>query len=242
MHCPSCNKTLAAGSKCPKCGKMAVASSSDEIDLMPLDVSKEAEAESYQPFPEGPPPPSAKPAKSAPKHADPAELDVPDEVKRKPMPQAYEPPQQSNLMLYVGGGIAGLIILFGLWRMIRTENKIVFGKERFDTTWIVQANSAQVENFDITGTIKWTLDVTPTDDSVLVGVVKRVQAWMDGLLSASGSTLAITHPTVIRAAIVSALGAGPHALRHIDIAPLSRAKLSSDGRRWTLSALIPRRR
>jgi hypothetical protein len=152
---------------------MAVASSSDEIDLMPLDVSKEAEAESYQPFPEGPPPPSAKPAKSAPKLADPSELDVPDEVKRKPMPQAYEPPQQSNLMLYVGGGIAGLIILFGLWRMIRTENKIVFGKERFDTTWIVQANSAQVENFDITGTIKWTLDVTPTDDSVLVGVVKR---------------------------------------------------------------------
>jgi broad specificity phosphatase PhoE len=82
----------------------------------------------------------------------------------------------------------------------------------------------------------------PHGGESLVSVVKRVQAWMDGLLSASGSTLAITHPTIIRAAIVNALGAGPHALRHIDIAPLSRAKLSSDGRRWTLSALIPRRR
>jgi len=70
-------------------------------------------------------------------------------------------------------------------------------------------------------------------------VIHRVQAWMDGLLQPSGSVLAITHPTIIRAAIVSALGAGPHALRHIDIAPLSRAKLSGDGRRWTLSALIP---
>ena len=70
-------------------------------------------------------------------------------------------------------------------------------------------------------------------------VIHRVQAWMDGQLPASGSVLAITHPAVIRAAIVSALGAGPRALRHIDIAPLSRAKLSGDGRRWTLSALIP---
>jgi broad specificity phosphatase PhoE len=71
-------------------------------------------------------------------------------------------------------------------------------------------------------------------------VVDRVQAWMDGLLDVSGSVLAITHPAVIRATIVSALGAGLHAQRHIDIAPLTRVKLSSDGRRWTLQALLPR--
>jgi broad specificity phosphatase PhoE len=79
----------------------------------------------------------------------------------------------------------------------------------------------------------------PHGGESFAGVVERVQSWMDGLISSSGSTLAITHPTVIRAAIVGALGAGPHTLRHIDIAPLSRAKLSNDGRRWTLSALIP---
>ena len=89
----------------------------------------------------------------------------------------------------------------------------------------------------------WLGDPTaaPHGGESFADVVNRVQAWMDGLLLASGSALAITHPTIIRAAIVSALGAGPHALRHIDIAPLSRAKLSSDGRRWTLSALIPRK-
>lgn len=87
----------------------------------------------------------------------------------------------------------------------------------------------------------WLRDPTaaPHGGESFLDVIKRVQAWMDGLLSTSGSALAITHPTIIRAAIVSALGAGPHALRHIDITPLSRAKLSSDGRRWTLSALIP---
>ena len=90
----------------------------------------------------------------------------------------------------------------------------------------------------------WLGDPTsaPHGGESFVGVVKRVQSWMDSLLCTSGSALVITHPTIIRAAIASALGAGPHALRHIDIAPLSRAKLSSDGRRWTLSALIPRRR
>ena len=89
----------------------------------------------------------------------------------------------------------------------------------------------------------WLRDPTaaPHGGESFVDVINRVQAWMDGLLLTSGSVLTITHPTIIRAAIVSALGAGPHALRHIDIAPLSRARLSSDGRRWTLSALIPRK-
>jgi broad specificity phosphatase PhoE len=87
----------------------------------------------------------------------------------------------------------------------------------------------------------WLRDPTaaPHGGESFLDVIKRVQAWMDGLLSTSGSALAITHPAIIRAAIVSALGAGPRAFRHIDITPLSRAKLSSDGRRWTLSALIP---
>ncbi len=87
----------------------------------------------------------------------------------------------------------------------------------------------------------WLQDPTaaPHGGESFADAIDRVQAWMAGLLSTSGSALAITHPTIIRAAIAAALGAGPHALRHIDIAPLSRAKLSSDGRRWTLSALIP---
>jgi broad specificity phosphatase PhoE len=100
---------------------------------------------------------------------------------------------------------------------------------------------AEVQSAEPDALALWLRDPTaaPHGGESFPDVIKRVQAWMDGLLSTSGSALAITHPMIIRAAIVSALGAGPHALRHIDITPLSRAKLSSDGRRWTLSALIP---
>jgi len=102
---------------------------------------------------------------------------------------------------------------------------------------------ANVQTMEPDALAAWVRDpaAAPHGGESFVDVINRVQAWMGGLLLTSGSVLAITHPAVIRAAIVSALGAGPHALRHIDIAPLSRVKLSSDGRRWTLSALIPRK-
>lgn len=70
-------------------------------------------------------------------------------------------------------------------------------------------------------------------------VTTRVGEWMDSLLAGNGSVLAITHATVIRAAIAHALGADATAFRHIDVAPLTRTKLSGGGRRWTLAALIP---
>ncbi len=51
--------------------------------------------------------------------------------------------------------------------------------------------------------------------------------------------LAITHPFVIRAAIAHALRTGPETFRHIDVAPLTRVRLSGAGGRWTLAALVP---
>lgn len=69
-------------------------------------------------------------------------------------------------------------------------------------------------------------------------VTKRVGGWMDRMLTTSGSALAITHALVIRAAIAHALGAGPEAFRHIDVAPLTRARLSGGGGRWTLASLV----
>jgi broad specificity phosphatase PhoE len=69
-------------------------------------------------------------------------------------------------------------------------------------------------------------------------VLARVGSWMDGLLAADGSVLAITHPFIIRAAVAHTLGAGPESFRHIDVAPLTRARLSGGGGRWTLSALV----
>jgi broad specificity phosphatase PhoE len=70
-------------------------------------------------------------------------------------------------------------------------------------------------------------------------VMTRVGEWMDGLVAGQRSVLAITHATVIRAAIAHAVGAGPEAFRHIDVAPLTRTKISRGGGRWTLAALVP---
>jgi broad specificity phosphatase PhoE len=69
-------------------------------------------------------------------------------------------------------------------------------------------------------------------------MTKRVGGWMDQMLERAGSVLAITHALAIRAAIAHALGAPAEAFRHIDVAPLTTAKLSSGGGRWTLASLI----
>jgi|SRR5579872_1912341 len=66
----------------------------------------------------------------------------------------------------------------------------------------------------------------------------RVGGWMDQILTKSGSALAITHALVIRAAIAHALGVDPETFRHIDVAPLTRVRLSSGAGRWTLASLV----
>lgn len=80
--------------------------------------------------------------------------------------------------------------------------------------------------------------VAPHGGESFADVMTRVGGWMDGLLAGNGSVLAVTHATVIRAAIAHALGAGPETFRHIDVAPLTRTKLSGGGGRWTLAALV----
>lgn len=79
----------------------------------------------------------------------------------------------------------------------------------------------------------------PHGGESFAAVMTRVGGWMDGLLTGRGAVLAITHAPVIRAAIAHALGAGPASFLHIDVAPLTRARLSCGGGRWTLNALLP---
>jgi hypothetical protein len=175
MHCPACKANVPAGTKkCPKCGKPALASTSDEIDLMPMDEPKPSDPAAFNPHPE----PTA-----APQHA------TAKGVKRigPPVPGEGPPPieepmrmragamaaKASNTNLIIGGVVALILVLFIGWRMLRTENKIVLGKDKVETSWMISANQAKAENLDISGVIKWTLDITPTEDTVLVGVVPR---------------------------------------------------------------------
>jgi broad specificity phosphatase PhoE len=52
-----------------------------------------------------------------------------------------------------------------------------------------------------------------------------------------GKTVAITHASVIRAAIVHTIEANPRSFWRIDVAPLSVTALSGNGVRWTLSTI-----
>ena len=80
---------------------------------------------------------------------------------------------------------------------------------------------------------------TPHGGESLAGVIARVGAWLTELSAQDGATLAVAPAAIVRAAIVSALGAGPSAFWRIDVAPLVVAKLSGREGRWNLMALAP---
>jgi broad specificity phosphatase PhoE len=77
----------------------------------------------------------------------------------------------------------------------------------------------------------------PHDGESLAALILRVGAWLAESLARDGATLAVTHASVVRAAIVSALGAGSTAFWRIDVAPLSLARLSGHSGRWNLVGL-----
>jgi broad specificity phosphatase PhoE len=56
-------------------------------------------------------------------------------------------------------------------------------------------------------------------------------------MATPGKIVAITHASVIRAATVHALEAGPESFWRIDIAPLSLTRLSANNGRWNLASL-----
>lgn len=68
----------------------------------------------------------------------------------------------------------------------------------------------------------------------IAGLIARVGAWLQSHGGDRGRLLAVTHPAVVRAAVVAALGAPHQAFWRIDVPPLSAAGLTSDGRRWAL--------
>ena len=97
---------------------------------------------------------------------------------------------------------------------------------------------------------QWLQDpaVAPHGGESIVELIARTAVWLDSLLSADGSSasrdiIAITHATIIRAAIVHALGAPAVAFWRLDIAPLSLTRLSGHQRRWNLTSMrdLPRK-
>lgn len=68
----------------------------------------------------------------------------------------------------------------------------------------------------------------------MLDVMHRVAAWLDERRQDAGHGIAVTHPAVIRAAVIHVIGAPPQAFWRIDVEPLSRTDLRRNGDRWTL--------
>jgi len=83
--------------------------------------------------------------------------------------------------------------------------------------------------------LSWLTDVmaAPHGGESIRDVIDRIGRWLDEQRGV-GHIIAVTHPAVIRAAIVSALDVPPQAFWRIDIAPLSLTDLRFNGRGWTL--------
>jgi len=79
----------------------------------------------------------------------------------------------------------------------------------------------------------------PHNGESIPQVVERVAAWIAERGRDPGHTVAITHAAVIRAAIIHVILAPLPSFWRIDVVPLSRTELRTNGRRWVLRSIGP---
>jgi broad specificity phosphatase PhoE len=91
---------------------------------------------------------------------------------------------------------------------------------------------------DPQGIAAWLRDpaAVPHGGESLLSLMRRVGQWLDAEIVVDGPSILITHASVIRAAIVHAIGAPSEAFWRIDIAPLSLTRLSGWDGRWNLAS------
>ena len=82
-------------------------------------------------------------------------------------------------------------------------------------------------------------DAAPHGGESVIALLERIACWLDALKREDGRVVAVTHPAVIRAAIVLAIDAKPMSFWRIDIAPLCRVILQGNISNWTLRSIIP---
>ena len=95
-----------------------------------------------------------------------------------------------------------------------------------------------VQAEDPEGMAAWFADpeAAPHGGEPLSAVARRGTVLIERLAGEGGHTIAVSHPVLIRAAIVHVLGAPLSSVWKIDIEPLSLTDLRNDGRRWVLRA------
>lgn len=74
----------------------------------------------------------------------------------------------------------------------------------------------------------------PHGGESIADLVSRVSGWLESLTANPLRTVAVTHPAVIRAAIVAALEVAPASFWRIDVAPAGRVVMHCRAGRWAL--------
>ena len=76
-------------------------------------------------------------------------------------------------------------------------------------------------------------EATPHGGESIGAVVERVTGWL-GLLAAAGDdrVVAVTHPAVVRSAVLHALDAPIASFWALDVVPLATVRLHASGGRW----------
>jgi broad specificity phosphatase PhoE len=78
------------------------------------------------------------------------------------------------------------------------------------------------------------VDAAPHGGESVSALVARVAAWLDEIGAERGRVVAVTHPSVIRAAIIHVVAAPLSSFWRIDVAPLSISRFSRHAGRWTV--------
>jgi broad specificity phosphatase PhoE len=93
----------------------------------------------------------------------------------------------------------------------------------------------EVQSTDPDGVRQWLTDIdaAPHGGESIANFLDRMECWLAGQ-HGLGHTLAVTHPAVIRAAVVLTLQAPSQSFWRIDIPPASITDLRSNGRFWSL--------
>lgn len=96
---------------------------------------------------------------------------------------------------------------------------------------------SEIQASDPAGLAAWLSDfeAAPHGGESIGNVLRRVGSWLSQYKE-PGHTIAVTHPSVIRAAIVHTLNAPPQAYWRIDVEPLSMTDLRRNGAYWRLRA------
>ena len=98
-------------------------------------------------------------------------------------------------------------------------------------------NDLQAAEPDAIGSWLTEPEAAPHGGESVLALLKRVAAWMDERSRIGGRVLVVSHPAVIRAAIVHAILAPPQTYWRINVEPLSLTDLRGNKGRWTLRSL-----